>query len=205
MFGLGVVCSRHPSKYLKAVWPVFLGCVFEVRPAPWARESLQKCWGRRPPHFGRFFRAPGAGQTAKTYRPETSVSAVYHAVRTFSFEPLAPATACVSEVEWNVEAIINRSRNKSSGSLVTIPESRVHSGTGCARVYTSLGRRLSWVSSRTFPICENVERSGAFPAPSLWAGFREGYSRWPPKIVDVRPDRNHSLTKFCLKGSYFVT
>ena len=28
--------------YLKAVWPDFLGCVFEVWPAPGAQENLQK-------------------------------------------------------------------------------------------------------------------------------------------------------------------
>ncbi len=29
----------------------FFGCVFEVWPAPRARESPQKCGGRSPPHF----------------------------------------------------------------------------------------------------------------------------------------------------------
>ncbi len=36
--------------YLKAVRPEFLGCVFEVWPAPGARESLQKCGGRSGRH-----------------------------------------------------------------------------------------------------------------------------------------------------------
>ncbi len=31
--------------YLKAVWPDLLGCVFEVWPAPGAREGPQKCGG----------------------------------------------------------------------------------------------------------------------------------------------------------------
>ncbi len=50
-----------------AVWPDLFGCVFEVWPAPGARESPQKCGGLRPPHFGRPSRAPGAGQTLKTH------------------------------------------------------------------------------------------------------------------------------------------
>ncbi len=37
--------------YLKAVWPEFFGCVFEVWPAPGAREGPQKCGGRCLPHF----------------------------------------------------------------------------------------------------------------------------------------------------------
>ncbi len=36
---------------LKAVWPEFSGCLFEVWPAPGAREGPQKCEGLRPPHF----------------------------------------------------------------------------------------------------------------------------------------------------------
>ncbi len=38
---------------------VFGGCVFEVWPAPGARESLQKCGGLRPPTFLRAFAFPG--------------------------------------------------------------------------------------------------------------------------------------------------
>ncbi len=33
------------------VWPDFWGCVFEVWPAPGARESLKKVWGAKPPTF----------------------------------------------------------------------------------------------------------------------------------------------------------
>ncbi len=40
------------SGYLRAVWPEFFGCIFEVWPAPGARESLQKCGGLRPPPPG---------------------------------------------------------------------------------------------------------------------------------------------------------
>jgi hypothetical protein len=42
---------RPNTGYLKAVWPVFGGCVFEVWPAPGAREGLLKCGGLRRPHF----------------------------------------------------------------------------------------------------------------------------------------------------------
>ncbi len=37
--------------YLKAVWPDFSGCVFEVWPAPGARESLKKVGGFAPHIF----------------------------------------------------------------------------------------------------------------------------------------------------------
>ncbi len=49
----GKVCDAKTPRagYLKAVWPVFLGCVFEVWPAPGARESLQIRGGRSPPPF----------------------------------------------------------------------------------------------------------------------------------------------------------
>ncbi len=47
---LGRAPEIIPVGYLKAVWPNFGGCVFEVWPAPGARESLQKCGGPRPPH-----------------------------------------------------------------------------------------------------------------------------------------------------------
>ncbi len=50
---------------LKAVWPDLWGCVFEVCPAPGARETLQKCGGRRPPHFRGLSQVPEAGQTSK--------------------------------------------------------------------------------------------------------------------------------------------
>jgi hypothetical protein len=53
--------------YLKAIWPDFVGCVFEVCPASGARESLRKCGGLRPPHFRRLSRVPGAGQTSKMH------------------------------------------------------------------------------------------------------------------------------------------
>ncbi len=58
-FGSGDI-PRHPALfsrggclpgYLKAVWPDFLGCVFEVWPAPGARESPPKCGGRSPSTF----------------------------------------------------------------------------------------------------------------------------------------------------------
>ncbi len=49
-------------------------CVFEVWPAPGAREGLQKCGGQSPPHLKRLSRAPGArmhpkksGQSAFRY------------------------------------------------------------------------------------------------------------------------------------------
>jgi hypothetical protein len=53
--------------YLKAVWPGFFGCVFQVSPAPGAREGLQNCGVRSPPYFARLSRAPGAGQTSKSH------------------------------------------------------------------------------------------------------------------------------------------
>ncbi len=59
-------CVRFAG-YLKAVWPDLFGFVFEVWPAPGARQGLQKCGGPRPPHFGRPSRAPWAGQTSKTH------------------------------------------------------------------------------------------------------------------------------------------
>ena len=43
---------------LKAIWPDLFGCVFEVWPAPGAREGLRKCGGLRPPQFRRLSRAP---------------------------------------------------------------------------------------------------------------------------------------------------
>ncbi len=43
------------------------GVHVEVRPAPGAREGLQICGGRSPPHCLGFSRAPGAGQTSKTH------------------------------------------------------------------------------------------------------------------------------------------
>ncbi len=45
----------------------FLGCIFEVWLGPGARKGLQICGGLRPPHFGRFSRSPGAGQSSKTH------------------------------------------------------------------------------------------------------------------------------------------
>ncbi len=53
------ICNFHQkmapepnqTRYLKAVWPDFWGCVFEVWPAPGARESLLKCGGASPPTF----------------------------------------------------------------------------------------------------------------------------------------------------------
>ncbi len=51
--------------YLKAVWPGFLECMFEVWPAPGPRESLQKCGGFRPRPSGMVFGAAGAAQTQK--------------------------------------------------------------------------------------------------------------------------------------------
>ncbi len=44
---------------------IFSGCMFEVWPAPGARESLPKCGGRSPPYFGGPSWAPGAGQDLK--------------------------------------------------------------------------------------------------------------------------------------------
>jgi hypothetical protein len=52
---------------LKAVWPDLLGCIFEVWPAPGARESPQKGAELRPPTFGRRSPSPGAGQTPKAH------------------------------------------------------------------------------------------------------------------------------------------
>ncbi len=84
-------CRAHPSYgspaqqglagYLKAVWPDFWG-VFEVWPAPGARESSQKCGVLRPPTFLKTFPGPRgrpdlknapqkSGQTAVKY-PEGS-------------------------------------------------------------------------------------------------------------------------------------
>ena len=47
----GIPLSVLLTGYLKAVWPGFWGCVFEVWPAPGARESPQKCGELRPPPF----------------------------------------------------------------------------------------------------------------------------------------------------------
>ncbi len=43
--------AYNPQKtgYLKAVWPDLFGYVFEVWPAPGAREDLKKRGGLRPP------------------------------------------------------------------------------------------------------------------------------------------------------------
>ena len=58
-----VVADIHPRAdpakpydtwYLKAVWPDLLGCLFEVWPAPGARESPQKGGGRSPHQMGGF-------------------------------------------------------------------------------------------------------------------------------------------------------
>ena len=51
----GIPLSVLLTGYLKAVWPGFWGCVFEVWPAPGARESPQKCGGLRPPAFCKAF------------------------------------------------------------------------------------------------------------------------------------------------------
>ena len=50
--------APQSSGYLKAVWPDLFRFVFEVWPAPGAREGLRKCGGLRPPHFRRLSRAP---------------------------------------------------------------------------------------------------------------------------------------------------
>ncbi len=51
-----------------------MGCVFEVWPAPGAREGLPKYGGRSPPHFCRPSRGPGAAQNFKNaphkFRPD---------------------------------------------------------------------------------------------------------------------------------------
>ncbi len=53
----------------------FLECVFEVWPAPGAREGPQKCGERSPPHIGRPSRASGAGQTLKTHPQKSGQTA----------------------------------------------------------------------------------------------------------------------------------
>ncbi len=51
------------------------GCVFEVWPAPGARESLPKGEGLRPPHFGRLSQAPGAGKTSNMHPQKSGQTA----------------------------------------------------------------------------------------------------------------------------------
>ncbi len=36
----------------------FVGCIFEVWPAPGAREGFQKCGGAKPPTFWKVFPGP---------------------------------------------------------------------------------------------------------------------------------------------------
>ncbi len=64
--------SIFMSGYLKAVWPVFLRCFFEVWSAPGARKTRQICGGWSTPHFCGVFRAPGACQTSKTHPKKSS-------------------------------------------------------------------------------------------------------------------------------------
>ncbi len=71
--GTKACSSSFPNSigYLKAVWLVFWGCMFEVLPAPEARECNQKCGGRSLPHSWRIYRTPGAGQISKNAPPKT--------------------------------------------------------------------------------------------------------------------------------------
>ncbi len=55
--------------YLKAIWPYILGCVFEVRPAPGAREGPQKC-GASPPAFLKAFPGPRGRPDLKNAPPK---------------------------------------------------------------------------------------------------------------------------------------
>ena len=58
-----VPIDANRAGYLKAVWPGFLGCFFEVWPAPGARESLQKRTQKHPAEGrpeGRFRCLPGS-------------------------------------------------------------------------------------------------------------------------------------------------
>ncbi len=58
----GQIAFRYPVLfgYLKAVWPLFWGCAFEVWPSPGARKNLQRCGGLRPcPLFESFPGPPG--------------------------------------------------------------------------------------------------------------------------------------------------
>ena len=52
--------------YLKAVWPEFVGSVFEVWAAPGGFKTIQKRGGRGPLHFWMVLKPPGAAQTPKT-------------------------------------------------------------------------------------------------------------------------------------------
>ncbi len=69
--------------YLKAIWPGFLGCIFEVWQAPGARESLNKNVGGEAPHILKAFPGPRgrpdlknapqkSGQTAFRYPDVTN-------------------------------------------------------------------------------------------------------------------------------------
>ncbi len=71
----------NKTGYLKAIWPEFLGCVFEVWPAPGARASRQKCGVRGPPQFARLSRAPGAGQTSKMHPSKSGQTAFKYPVK----------------------------------------------------------------------------------------------------------------------------
>ena len=52
-------------------WAGRKSSIFGFWAAPGARETMQKCGGLRPPHFGMAFGAPGAAQTPKIddFRP----------------------------------------------------------------------------------------------------------------------------------------
>ncbi len=47
----GLQLQAHLTGYLKATWPDFGGCVFEVWPAPGSPAKPSKMWGAKPPTF----------------------------------------------------------------------------------------------------------------------------------------------------------
>ena len=70
------------SEYLKAVWPEFFGCVFEVWPARGARASLPKNGGPSPPTVGRALRGP-RGRPDLTNEPKNQASFSGHSLIDF--------------------------------------------------------------------------------------------------------------------------
>ncbi len=71
--------------YLKAVWPGFCGCVFEIWPAPGAWESLQKCGVASPPTFLKAFPDPRGRPDLKN-SPQKTLARLPSGAQNLSFD-----------------------------------------------------------------------------------------------------------------------
>ncbi len=88
-----------PTGYLKAIWPDFWGCIFEVWLAPGARESLQK-YGAKTPTFCKAFPGPRGRPDLKHASKKSSQTAFRYPDRGFSLWLTYVFGAAPSHVPW---------------------------------------------------------------------------------------------------------